>query len=150
MALPVKEAFVYVSTTNSARQRAVKCSIICCRVYCWKACTLNTDTALYKRIASILAENRERRVRSTALWWLRSTVVLHVQCSFALLRSSVICLRGSRRFFANVAVLANSATIVVAEAAIAINLVVKLIKFSWHDNFISLLFALDLKPLKIL
>ena len=72
-------------------------------------------TALYKRIASILADKTGEKYNA---------VVASIRCriSFALLRSSIMCLRGSRRLFENVAALANSATLatlVVAEAAIA-------------------------------
>ena len=69
-------------------------------------------TALYKRIASILADKTGVKY---------SAVMASIRCriSFALLRSSIMCLRGSRRLFENVPALANSATLVVAEAAIA-------------------------------
>ena len=66
-------------------------------------------TALYKRIASILAEKTGEKY---------SAVMAAIRCriSFALLRSTIMCLKGSRRLFENVSALANLATLVVAEA----------------------------------
>ena len=71
-------------------------------------------TALDKRIASILADKTGEKYSA-------EPVMASIRCriSFALSRSSIMCLRGSRRLFENVAALANSATLVVVEVVIA-------------------------------
>ena len=65
-------------------------------------------TSLFKRIALLLAEKSGDAY---------STIMASLRCqiSFSLIRSSIMCLRGSRRLFAP-AVAADSAAIVVAEA----------------------------------
>ena len=67
-------------------------------------------TSLYKRIASLIADKTGEAY---------SAVMASIRCqiSFALVRSSVMCLRGARRLYAPVFA-ADSAALVVAEAAI--------------------------------
>ena len=53
---------------------------------------VNTATVVYKRLASLLAE-KHGTTYSTTLHWLRCRL------NFSLLRSAVMCLRGSRTTF---------------------------------------------------
>ena len=65
--------------------------------------------ALYKRIASLIAEKTGEKY---------GVVMASIRCriSFALVRASIMCLRGSRQLFSSIAAFADSATLVVAES----------------------------------
>ena len=68
-------------------------------------------TSLYKRIASLLSE-KTAEPYNTVMAWLRC------QMGFALLQSSIMCIRGSRSLLAAANHMHTSATLVASEAAI--------------------------------
>ena len=69
--------------------------------------------SLYKRIASMLSE-RTHEAYSSVMTWIRARL------SFALLRASVVCLRGARRPVHCHPLVSASATLAVAEARIVV------------------------------
>ena len=71
------------------------------------------SSCLYKRIASLLTE-KSGEPCSIMIAWVRCKL------SFALLRSSIMCIRGARRLFAP-PVTDGSAVLAAAEAAIHVN-----------------------------
>ena len=73
------------------------------------------SSSLYKRIASLLSE-KTGEAYSTTMAWIRCRL------SFALLRSSIMCIRGARRLLGPaVDDGTGSAALVVAEAAIHVH-----------------------------
>ena len=73
------------------------------------------SSSLYKRIASLLSE-KTGEAYSTTMAWIRCRL------SFALLRSSIMCIRGAHRLFGPAVDAGNgSSALVVAEAAIHVH-----------------------------